>query len=50
MYNSPIATLDIFGLSQSSAASNLNFPLVQPILTIQPWKYIEKEAGENYLC
>lgn len=49
MYNSSLATLDVFGLSQYSAASNLTFPLVQPILTIQPWKYIEKEAGEDHL-
>lgn len=36
MYNSPIATLDVFGLSQFSTASEFTFLLVQPILTVQP--------------
>lgn len=36
MYKSPIATLDVFGLSQSSAPSYLTFLVVQPIITIQP--------------
>lgn len=48
MYNSPIAAFDVFSLSQSSTTSNLSFPVVQLILTSEPWKYIEKEAGENY--
>lgn len=48
MYNSPIAAFDVFGISQSSTASNLSFPVVQHILTSQPWKY--KEAGENDQC
>lgn len=48
MYNFPIVAFDVFGLSQSSTARNPSFPLVQLILTSQPWKYIEKEAGENY--
>lgn len=36
MHNSPIAGFDVFGLSQSSTASNLSFPVVQLILTSQP--------------
>lgn len=35
MYNC-IAPFDVVGLSQSSTASNLSFPVVQLILTSQP--------------
>lgn len=47
MYNSSVAAFYVFGLFQFSAASNLSFPVAQLILTCQPWKYREKEAGEN---
>lgn len=35
-HNSLIAAFDVFGLSQSSTASNLSLPVVQLILTSQP--------------